>query len=666
MTKTWALLRILAGVGVLPVTVLAQIAPVHDSFDYEYTEDVGTGEPTHRLDGLQVIYPDAPLGYLEWNSTYNPDPPPALYFDFRVANDNLSVAGLAASVGNSVILRGNSTANADVCRIGTGGQVFGSGTLYYSLILKVTDMFGLAETCNGVFVAGFNNREPESIVDLTRASARLSFRKLTGETGYQIGVRVDRGTSCPSATDVVWDNNAHYLDETVHVVAAMEFVTPPSGDPLDDPGTDDIHKLWINPSPDAFGNDLLEPTPTLTATGGDASQLQIQSFFLRQLLSGPRKTIVDEVRVGTSWGDVTPTGPIVYEGFEHTPGEDLGGLYDKYLHLLWGVVDPTPESYGDATIATGSLDAAAKGLPAAEGNSLKLIADPATNGTVDRIQVGPGTPSPEVYAGKLYYSLILKVTNFGGLTDAADGVFIAGFNGLKPTTTTEINAASARLQVRRTNAISPAEYQLGVRAEEFGGVSSAIGWDPVNTFLQDDEVFVVVGYEFHNGVLGSPDPGTDDVAKIWVNPDPTGAEPAPTATSTGSDTNAGVIRSFFLRQVLSGPEETLVDELRIGTTWDHVTKFIHGDPWVPPGPTCSADLRFDIDQDLDVDQYDFAVYQLCHTGTGGAFEPGYPCQCMNADGNTWIDGDDFFYFKACASGSNVPADAACDDGLPPP
>ncbi|HRR83688.1 MAG TPA: hypothetical protein P5316_01645 [Phycisphaerae bacterium] len=77
----------------------------------------------------------------------------------------------------------------------------------------------------------------------------------------------------------------------------------------------------------------------------------------------------------------------------------------------------------------------------------------------------------------------------------------------------------------------------------------------------------------------------------------------------------------------------------------------------------------DADGDGDVDQADFAVFQLCYTGMDGGVltDPDY-CQCFdrrNNDNSPGQDNDvdsfDLAAFEDCASGPGVPADPECDD-----
>ncbi|MHC4795284.1 MAG: COG1470 family protein [Planctomycetota bacterium] len=85
-----------------------------------------------------------------------------------------------------------------------------------------------------------------------------------------------------------------------------------------------------------------------------------------------------------------------------------------------------------------------------------------------------------------------------------------------------------------------------------------------------------------------------------------------------------------------------------------------------PTPPCN-DPFADHDGDHDVDQNDFAAFQLCYTGQGdpGGVYDAENCHCFNQEGaDSDVDVQDFGKFRACASGPNVPANPACDDPAP--
>jgi len=79
-------------------------------------------------------------------------------------------------------------------------------------------------------------------------------------------------------------------------------------------------------------------------------------------------------------------------------------------------------------------------------------------------------------------------------------------------------------------------------------------------------------------------------------------------------------------------------------------------------PTFCNDPFADADGDGDVDQDDFAAFQICYTGPGG----GVPddCSCFDNDADGDIDTTDLGDFENCASGPAIPADPACDDLVP--
>ncbi|HPD29337.1 MAG TPA: hypothetical protein PLL20_05040 [Phycisphaerae bacterium] len=79
-------------------------------------------------------------------------------------------------------------------------------------------------------------------------------------------------------------------------------------------------------------------------------------------------------------------------------------------------------------------------------------------------------------------------------------------------------------------------------------------------------------------------------------------------------------------------------------------------------------VRFDADDDGDVDQADFAVLQACYTGADDPDEifNAEACRCVNSDGDSDIDAEDVAAFEACASGPGVLANVNCDNALSPP
>ncbi len=89
----------------------------------------------------------------------------------------------------------------------------------------------------------------------------------------------------------------------------------------------------------------------------------------------------------------------------------------------------------------------------------------------------------------------------------------------------------------------------------------------------------------------------------------------------------------------------------------------------PPtrSPCINPELLFDTDNDGDVDQQDFGLFQSCYTGPDdplGVFDMP-TCRCMDADWDFDVDEDDYDVFEGCASGPGMAADPDCDEPPPP-
>ncbi len=70
------------------------------------------------------------------------------------------------------------------------------------------------------------------------------------------------------------------------------------------------------------------------------------------------------------------------------------------------------------------------------------------------------------------------------------------------------------------------------------------------------------------------------------------------------------------------------------------------------------DPVFDFDDDGDVDQVDFSVFQVCYTGFDSTLPAG--CECADRTGDGFVTQSDATAFEACASGPGIPANADCD------
>lgn len=278
--------------------------------------------------------------------------------DGQVINSDLTVAGLAkpssttkalnlGGTGHTFRLSLNTSTQATPNRTGpnatdTADPLAGtdptlqatdtSHSGYYSIALRVTDITGL--NTNGGVLMGFNNIIGGQVANPFTAGAALTIRpKAGGAAGqFQLGV-VKNGTG--NFNLATWDAGTYTTNSTIFVVGKYQTVggvqdgTPPIP-------TNDLASLWINPASSTFGG--YEPTGALTSTAGDdittsiaTNNHTLQSFILRQNGTAvnnqiPLGIIYDELRVGTSWADVTPGVPGDYNG---------NGSVDAADYVVW-------------------------------------------------------------------------------------------------------------------------------------------------------------------------------------------------------------------------------------------------------------------------------------------------------------------------------------------
>jgi Immunoglobulin I-set domain len=202
--------------------------------------------------------------------------------DLSVVAENLSFAGLAASVGYSVA---NGGAGLGVRRL--FGSTINSGVLYFSALFRMND---IGTTWNG------NASQVGALTAPDSTSFRLAVLVRSAPGGYQIGVQ--KGGTGVTAT---FDITERHAGETVLFVGKYDFTLVPN--PV---------SLWINPDPSTFGA-ATEPTSgfIMATTGSDG--LGIDRFNMRQntTTSVPAAMQWDELRIGDTWAAVTPPPPPV-------------------------------------------------------------------------------------------------------------------------------------------------------------------------------------------------------------------------------------------------------------------------------------------------------------------------------------------------------------------
>lgn len=182
-------------------------------------------------------------------------------------------------------------------RIGGSGRTYilpigsqTSGTLYYSMLMDVHSLH--STTITPAILTGFANAT-EGGTNPTAINATLFGRPGTESGTYQLGIARNSNHLNASFGDNI------PVGDAVFVVAAIDIV---------EGSNNDVARLWINPDQASFGAETA-PTETLTGLnmGTDSS---VNSFILYQRGTNNGLSVlgswVDELRIGTTWADVTP------------------------------------------------------------------------------------------------------------------------------------------------------------------------------------------------------------------------------------------------------------------------------------------------------------------------------------------------------------------------
>jgi hypothetical protein len=246
---------------------------------------------------------------------------------------------------------------------------------------------------------------------------------------------------------------------------------------------------------------------------------------------------------------------VFYEGFDYLPG-DLHGNNNTS-------VEPDDVWTRAGTVAAANIDVSAGTLTSPAGASTGgkvTITNPATAST-ERLNF------PAINSGTVWYSLTFNAT-LGSPTavNTGAGAYFVGFSSLDDNGDVDSGAAPAvtniagrlALRVDPTNASFLNVALTNTSAQTAGSYAAA-------QIPQGTDVFAIVSYEIVAGA------GTNDVAKLWLNPNVATFNPSDTPTlSVTGQADLVDVKSFFLRQTGGLPETLLVDEVRVGTTFADV------------------------------------------------------------------------------------------------
>jgi sugar lactone lactonase YvrE len=85
----------------------------------------------------------------------------------------------------------------------------------------------------------------------------------------------------------------------------------------------------------------------------------------------------------------------------------------------------------------------------------------------------------------------------------------------------------------------------------------------------------------------------------------------------------------------------------------------YNSPLIVPVEVIIETVKPDLDDDGDVDQEDFGLFQICYTGSGINAPAG--CTQASFDNDLDVDLEDFGVFQRCHTRANVRAEPSCDD-----
>jgi hypothetical protein len=213
-------------------------------------------------------------------------------------------SGFPGSVGNAGVTLGGPTGGdfTEYARLGLGATYGANQTLYYSLLLNVPDTTGMTVpnsnlNANNDGIIAFNNATGASGTRPSTWAGELTMRLGSAANTFNLGIR----GSTTAAGTTFWTSDLTPGSTYLVVVGFTEGATP---------GTGGLSSLWLNPNSATFGA-ATPPTADGSTVGtysSSGTSDHTDSIILGAGIAAgadPSQTYVDEIRVGTTWSDVT-------------------------------------------------------------------------------------------------------------------------------------------------------------------------------------------------------------------------------------------------------------------------------------------------------------------------------------------------------------------------
>jgi len=207
---------------------------------------------------------------------------------FTIVSGSLQYPGLKTSTGNRVNIQ-TAAPNLDSVRTLDGSWPSQSnGVLYVSFILRLHSIAGIRGTKEGTSLVTvsdtFNNTELLGINLRNDGAIRLGVVKYS--SGNNTSVSSSDFFASGQGANLLVDGSTTYL-----IVAKYQWVKGASND---------VVTLWVNPT--TLGTDEDAGNKISTSAGEDGTR-----SAARLTLCRGSNVNIDELRIGQSWADVTPT-----------------------------------------------------------------------------------------------------------------------------------------------------------------------------------------------------------------------------------------------------------------------------------------------------------------------------------------------------------------------
>jgi hypothetical protein len=296
-------------------------------------------------------------------------------------------------------------------------------------------------------------------------------------------------------------------------------------------------------------------------------------------MAAPQGTFTDTFSypIGSLIGNTNPTSPSMENGFSGTNVWSVGGFLPAPVNVVSGGLSVA--GYGDNSNTMAQLR---------NGNGSGYGLDLA------RVGIGEWQEGPTIY-----YSMLLQVpdgiSSYGGTSSNAaatsSGSFLAGLQ-FEPSNASgqdmfgNLQSSAAALTIRRVGTATVGGvlgdgFELGIGYRDLDNATYHREFMP-DVLTAGSTHFVVVKFERGTGLQ-------DDVANLYVDPDPALGEPAVATlvsdhsqdTGTGYDygysqsgsllaADNNTIRTVQIRSNTLEPSNINVDYLRVGGSWDAV------------------------------------------------------------------------------------------------